>query len=133
MKFQIITFLWLMLVNSQFQSLDSLSSSFKTLGKRSIPDCLATKEDCTRFSSLSRVYKNCSNHGSCIKKQNPRKVKQECFYCQCDVKIFTDDQGNPMKNYNGHVDWTGMACESQDISISFHLCFWITIALLVAL
>ncbi|KAJ3319921.1 hypothetical protein HDV06_005820 [Boothiomyces sp. JEL0866] len=87
--------------------------------------CPQTAQACqTQFS-------NCSAHGLCTKQAHPLKVNTFCYFCSCTVNYLTDQKGNRVKNYDGPVKWSGNSCEYQDISISFHILLWLTVALVV--
>jgi hypothetical protein len=83
------------------------------------------------LTNPTSATENCSKHGECILKNHPRKKDTKCYFCSCTVKKWTDDNGTISKLYSGRVDWTGPACQYQDIAVSFHIVFWTALGLLV--
>ncbi len=91
--------------------------------------------DRQRMSEVSSfnfsVFNNCTSHGICVQKPNPRKTAQNCYFCSCTVKTYTDPQGNPLENYKGPVKWVGSQCELQAYTNIFHIGFWTVLVLLL--
>ncbi|KAJ8328229.1 hypothetical protein QVD99_000744 [Batrachochytrium dendrobatidis] len=104
----------------------SQTTPLSDLHKRAVlPACAASVDEC------QARYSNCSMHGSCTGQANPSNPSTQCFTCSCTLRKWTDDAGNLVPNYNGDVVWTGDSCQYQDISFSFQILFWFTVASIV--
>jgi hypothetical protein len=124
---------------NDFQNLEYLSTDdpasvttgdvvvISTLDKRQVAVDCPTQDQCITTT------RNCSSHGSCTLQPHPRKPQTNCFYCSCSLNRFTNDQGQVLDSYPGFVRWSGHSCEAQDISIEFHIVFWTSLALFLAL
>lgn len=70
--------------------------------------CPLTEDAC------NSLYNKCSSNGKCVAKAMTRK--KTCYYCSCDAKS----------------SWGGDSCQYQDISPDFHLLFWVSLILMLA-
>ncbi|KAF9438386.1 hypothetical protein BGZ76_008297 [Entomortierella beljakovae] len=93
-----------------FKRSDPSAFDAQTLNKRALPvilsaSCFTTEADCLN------VTNSCSSHGTCI-----LSTAANCFHCKCS-KVNTTQYG-------------GNSCDKIDISIQFHLFFWLGLALI---
>ena len=81
--------------------------------------------------NFTRLYNNCSFHGRC----ESRKVgkNKDCWVCNCNSRVFTDDNGQSIPGFEAPVKWTGPQCQFQDISVPFQIIFWTSVALILVL
>ncbi|KAG0200806.1 hypothetical protein BGX28_006219 [Mortierella sp. GBA30] len=79
------------------------------LKKRALPltgNCFATEADCVTNTN------GCSQHGTCI-----LSTAANCYHCKCS-KV-------------GNTQYGGNVCDKIDISIQFHLFFWLGLGLVL--
>ncbi|RKO82948.1 hypothetical protein BDK51DRAFT_50456, partial [Blyttiomyces helicus] len=89
--------------------------------------CPATATDC------NNAFSSCSNHGICTPQKVQSLNNSICYLCSCTGRQWTDDNGAPVAGYSGPVTWGGNACQYQDITVPFHIIFWLGVALFVTL
>lgn len=106
-----------------------LIQTHQSIAKRSAShvSCISTADQCVAQTA------NCSSHGVCVAKPNPASPGTVCYSCSCTLKKWTDDNGKPVKNYDGPVTWTGAACQYQDVSASFNILFFLFVGLTVVI
>ncbi|KAF9346863.1 hypothetical protein BGX34_003558 [Mortierella sp. NVP85] len=95
------------------ESFEASSNPFLTsspLRKRALPasgsTCFATEADCQANTN------GCNEHGTCVLSQ-----AANCYHCKCS-KINTTQYGGPK-------------CDKIDVSVQFHLFFWLGLGLLL--
>ncbi|KAI9000012.1 hypothetical protein BC832DRAFT_156261 [Gaertneriomyces semiglobifer] len=98
----------------------SSTSPASLKAKRQPPGCPTTEDDC------KTAFSNCTAHGTCVK-----SATTECWECQC-FNYVTDDAGNKIGTA-GLGTYTGNMCQFEDISTEFHLVFWTSVSLIIAL
>ncbi|KAG0364189.1 hypothetical protein BC939DRAFT_441571 [Gamsiella multidivaricata] len=84
--------------------------SHNPLRKRALPstgNCFATEADCQANTN------GCNQHGACV-----LSTAANCYHCKCE-KIDNTQYG-------------GNTCDKIDISIQFHLFFWLGLGLILA-
>ena len=69
--------------------------------------------------------RNCSGHGTPIKRYTDPDSKRDCYSCVCHPTVITDEEGR-----NKTFRWAGAACSKKDVSESFWLLAVVTVALL---
>ena len=74
-------------------------------------------------NACNKATNNCSSHGSCAESI----ASNGCWTCLCKptIKQVGDGKGR-MTTY-----WAGEECQKKDISVPFHLFFWVTCSLYV--
>ncbi|KAF9921927.1 hypothetical protein FBU30_008004 [Linnemannia zychae] len=93
------------------------SEHFSTFEKRAMPDvfkrglpqghCFATEADCQTNTN------GCSQQGSCVLSEAAK-----CYHCKC-AKI-------------NNTQYGGKICDKVDVSVQFHLFFWLGLGLFLA-
>ncbi|KAG0001068.1 hypothetical protein BGZ80_000093 [Entomortierella chlamydospora] len=94
------------------ESFEASSSSPKIhpMKKRALPlsstSCFATEADCQTNTN------GCNTHGACV-----FSIASNCYHCKCD-KI-------------NNTQYGGNTCDKIDISVQFHLFFWLGLGLVL--
>lgn len=84
-------------------------------------------------AACETTFGNCSSHGTCTQQRDPRGGSGKCWTCLCNINVWTDDNGKPVEGFSSPVHWTGNMCQFQDISTSFQIVFWVSLALILLL
>ena len=68
-------------------------------------------------STCIRATNNCSSHGSCVESM----TSNGCWTCLCVPSVRQVGDGTGRQT----TYWAGEQCQKQDISVQFHLFFWV--------
>lgn len=83
--------------------------------------CYGSLADCETSTS------KCFGHGKCtrspLKHENDRSFT--CFKCSCSPTVKTANGGNST------INWAGDMCQKKDVSVTFHILLFLTIALII--
>ncbi|KAF9350787.1 hypothetical protein BGX26_011117 [Mortierella sp. AD094] len=97
-------------IGSELFEAASSSPKIHPMKKRALPlsssaSCFATEADCQTNTN------GCSTHGACV-----FSIAADCYHCKCS-KI-------------NNTQYGGNTCDKIDISVQFHLFFWLGLGLL---